>query len=810
MLQHLLEATFSGVVDLVWVNADQRSVLALTEAGRLWRSGDGGASWASETSTLLGASDAALSRLVLNRGAAAVWPQRVYLVGSYAARYNTTLLWSTTNGGVTYNQPCAVSRGEQTCVSWPGGTGTQSLVALLPHPGLADVALAITRSAVCPQSTAACVRQDLWVTRNGGHSWVNASAAGGLAGVVEAMWAPEATMPGSTSVRIFVTAYLSTADRVAGVWFNGYWDKTLHLMSSADLFATPALLAKRCGNAFSILPSGGGMYVGVAGNCDGAASPSGSPDGWAVSLVLTRDSGATWQVSCFPLSEAEHGYTLYGGFNGTGDVYVNVDHTDDRDPVRNNQPLGVVYHADATGRLFSLSRRDVLLQPGGASDLMPVDGIPGALLVNSVDGALFTDPAFLTGARTAYDAVQSKFSSNAGSTWAFLPVPAPLAGDAAQCAGPGAPGGPSCALHVHGPDALYGSDYSYAGAYSTAYAPGVVMSTGSVGDHLAYSPSLVNTFLSWDGAATWAAAAAGPHTYEVAANGGLVVLAPTGAPTNHALFTLDGGQCWQQVHLAQPLLVTNIQTRPDGGGLLLLLHGLLPGQSNQGVIYTLDFSALLRQSDFPACGPSDYEAWTPATCQHGQAAIYSRRKQRARCSPAPASRTASRSCGCDPATDFECSFGYERSDASGQCVPMADFALDPGCPAADPTPTRLIAGDQCSGTAPSPSSPGQPGKRAKKGKGPSPVAIFFIVIFSLAGAAALLALVARLLGLPLPPAVARAVDDVIHGVRSGLAMLRGGSSSTRHTRLDESEWLDNDEATFAPLAGSYVPPRAGA
>jgi hypothetical protein len=70
--------------------------------------------------------------------------------------------------------------------------------------------------------------------------------------------------------------------------------------------------------------------------------------------------------------------------------------------------------------------------------------------------------------------------------------------------------------------------------------------------------------------------------------------------------------------------------------------------------------------------------------------------------------------------------------------------------------------------------------------------------------------VARLLGLPLPPAVARAVDDVIHGTRSGLARLRGGSSSNRHTRLDESEWLDTDEATFAPLAGSYVPPRAGA
>ena len=577
-------------------------------------------------------------------------------------------------------------------------------------------------------------------------------------------------------------------------------------MSSSDLFASPAVLAKRCGNAFSILPSGD-MYVGVAGNCDGAAPAAGSPDGWSVSLALTRDSGATWQVSCFPLSEAEHGYTLYGAGN-VSDVYVNVDHSDDRDPVRNGQPLGVVYHADATGRLFSVSRRDVLLQPGGASDLMPVDGIPGALLANSVDAALFTDTAFLTGAKTAYDAVQSRYSSSAGSTWAFLPVPAPLAGDAAQCAGRDAPGGPACALHLHGPDALYGEDYSYAGVYSAAYAPGVVMSTGSVGTHLSYDPSAVNTYLSWDGAATWAAAAAGPHTYEVAANGGLVVLAPTGAPTNHVLFTIDGGQCWQQVHLANPLLVTNVQTRPDGGGELLLLHGLLPGTTMQGAIYTLDFGSLLRQQDFPACGPNDYEAWSPATCQHGNAAIYSRRKLRSRCAPAPASRTASRACGCDPAIDYECAFGYERNDASGQCVPMADFALDAGCPAADPTPTRLIAGDQCSANAPSP-SPGKQSKSRGRRSGPSPVAIFFIVILCLAVAAALLALAARLLGLPLPPAVARAVDDVLHGLRSGFDRLRGGSSSSRHTRLDD-EWLEHDEAAFAPLAGTYVPPRAGA
>jgi len=779
-------------------------VLALTEQGSLWRSGDGGNSWTSETSNLLGSADAALTQLVLNRGIGAQTasqPQRVYLAGRYSSKYNATLLWSTTNGGVTYNQPCVVARGDASCISWPGGTGTSALVGIIPHPLLVDVALAITRTAVCRQSSAACIRQDLWVTRSGGHTWSNASATGDLAGVIEAQWAPEASIPNSPSrLKIFATAYMSDADRVAGVWFQGYWDKRLNLVSSTDLFASRAVVNRRCGNAFSVMP-GGAVYLGVAGNCDGAVTPSNAPDGWAVSLYLSKDSGVTWQVTCFPLSEAEHGYSLYSNINGT-DVYINVDHTDDRDPVRNNQPLGVVHHGDKSGRLFSLARRNVLLQPSGASDLMLLDALDGAAFVNTVDEALFSDPDFLSGAKTAYDSIQSRFSTDAGSLWRPLSAATPLPGSISPCAG----GAVSCSLHVHGPDALFSGNYTYAGVYSVAAAPGVVLSTGSEGQYLSYDPAIVNTYISWDGGTTFNVAAIGPHTYEVAAYGGLIVLAPTNVPADHALFSMDGGRCWQQVKLARPLLVTNIQVVPGNGPALLLLHGILVGSNMRGVIYTLDFQALLLPQDFPACGTNDYEAWAPVTCQRGQAAIYTRRKQHSRCLPVASSRSASRPCGCNPASDYECAFGYERSDKNGQCVAMTDFALDPGCPAADPSPTRLIAGDLCApGGQPSPSSPKS---KPRKHKGPGPAAIFFIVILCLSCTAALLAIAARLLGLPLPPAVARTVDEFIQVARSGLDRLKG-RSTTSHVRLDDSEWLDSDDASFSPLAGSYAPPPHG-
>jgi hypothetical protein len=258
------------------------------------------------------------------------------------------------------------------------------------------------------------------------------------------------------------------------------------LVISRDYFASRTLL-RRCGNAFRVMSDGrvrasqrgvrshgwplrhAGLqiFLGVAGNCDG---PGSSTDGWAVTLEVSRNSGAAWSTACFPSFEAEHGYTLY---DMGGDAFVHVDHSDTRDPVKAGQPLGVLYHADADGKLFSLSRRDVLLQPTGVSDFMPAGGLSGVALANSVDPAVWTDPAFLTGSTTVYSAVLSSVSRDAGSNWAPLPTPAPLAGQP-PCGGDVA----ACALHVHGPDAAWRANVSYPGLYASSGTPGVSRRSG--------------------------------------------------------------------------------------------------------------------------------------------------------------------------------------------------------------------------------------------------------------------------------------------------------------------------------------------
>jgi hypothetical protein len=780
----VLDAAQSEVAELVWVGSTYGIVFARTVRGSLWRSGDAGASWSNETPELVGVGADGIYAIRYNADSPSL---NVLFLGRFSLQHNATLIWATSTGGMSYRQPCAAAPSDPACVASPGGRGAQVTVSVKPHPRQADTLALLTRSAACPQPMAGCVRQELWVSTDFGHSWAALrSNAAALAGFIDYDWAPQAS--GSAPLALLATGYLSEGDREAGIYFSGYWDKRVHLVRSDDLFASRTLL-RRCGNMFQTMGDGA-LYLGVAAGCDSASAPGGSPEGWSVTLETSRNGGSDWAASCFPLSEKEHGYTLYG-VNGS-DVYINVDHQDDRDPVKAGQPLGVVYHADAGGRLFTLSQRDVLLQPSGVSDLIVVQGMPGALLGNRVDAGLWQDPAFRRGTRSAYDAVQSRVSSDAGANWRALGAPSPLAGQAG-CAGDAL----SCALHLHGPDAMYREGDIFAGAYSTPAVPGLVLSTGSVGRFLSYAPTEVNTYLSLDGAQSWATVAAGAHTYEVGASGGLLVFAATGAATDVVLFSLDGGACWNRVFLSRALSVNNIQIRPDSAGLVFHLHGLLPGSARQGAIFTLNFGQLLAPADFPACNPADYEAWAPALCQRGQAAIYTRRKPRARCQPAPTSRTANRACGCDPLTDFECSFGYER-DASGACALMTDFALDPGCPAAAASPTRLLAGDVCATRAP-PSSP-----RTRKARhGPSGIAIFFIVVFVLAAVAAIALVVARYLGLPLPPALRDGVDDAVASVRAGVNKLRGGKQG--HTPIGD-DWLDGD-ASFAPLAGSYVPPR---
>jgi hypothetical protein len=107
----LFDPSAGALVDLRWLEGG--TVLALTSSGHLWRSSNGGLTWTDDTPRLAGAAD--------NRGVAAiVVPERhsgsrVLLVGHYVGSLGTTLLWSTTTSGYTYEQPCVLAGGDARC-----------------------------------------------------------------------------------------------------------------------------------------------------------------------------------------------------------------------------------------------------------------------------------------------------------------------------------------------------------------------------------------------------------------------------------------------------------------------------------------------------------------------------------------------------------------------------------------------------------------------------------------------------------------------------------------------------------------------
>ena len=86
-----------------------------------------------------------------------------------------------------------------------------------------------------------------------------------------------------------------------------------------------------------------------------------------------------------------------------------------------------------------------------------------------------------------------------------------------------------CSLNLH----IYSSNGAFPPPYSQESAVGLVMGVGNVGKSLQrFNPDKLNTYLSRDGGVTWAEVKKGPHIYEYGDHGGLIVMAPTSAPTS--------------------------------------------------------------------------------------------------------------------------------------------------------------------------------------------------------------------------------------------------------------------------------------
>nr|CAH8847160.1 unnamed protein product [Trichobilharzia regenti] len=83
---------------------------------------------------------------------------------------------------------------------------------------------------------------------------------------------------------------------------------------------------------------------------------------------------------------------------------------------------------------------------------------------------------------------------------------------------------------------------------SIAAAPGLILAHGHVATHLKNTPA--DVFVSSDGGYTWLKALDGPHHYQIANRGGLIVAVPAETLWPDVLrFSTDEGRCWHTIPL---------------------------------------------------------------------------------------------------------------------------------------------------------------------------------------------------------------------------------------------------------------------
>eukprot|EP00954_Amorphochlora_amoebiformis_P002243 176601-Amorphochlora_amoeboformis.AAC.1 len=113
--------------------------------------------------------------------------------------------------------------------------------------------------------------------------------------------------------------------------------------------------------------------------------------------------------------------------------------------------------------------------------------------------------------------IKTVITFDKGGIWSYLDAPKfDARGKRTNCKGGGDSG---CHLHLHGITDAFGPFYSLQSA------TGIIMATGSLGNHLHDRLGEINTYLSRDAGLTWKEVAKGSHIYEYGDHGGLIVMA---------------------------------------------------------------------------------------------------------------------------------------------------------------------------------------------------------------------------------------------------------------------------------------------
>ncbi len=700
-------------------------VIAKLTNGQIYQSKDNGKTFADETAVLRGFLDKqfTIDRILVPRDD--LYTKRVILQG------NKDRHWASKDLGDSWIQPCGFESANEAnnCFKSPTGgrydQGYRIVGSMVMHPGehRDGHVLALVSRPECERTyyddTVVCAKDLMLTTDFGQTEWRNLtdSSDNDIVSFVDFDWGPDPD-PTHSEASILATVYTSKEDLWKSRHHPGFSFAVTFIRSSSFFVGKDWYAHKTpCGNIFEVLNND--VYVAALKDCDKYLrmledSKDITEDEENdlrydhVQLEVSTDSGETFNPICFPENIRAKSFTIFD-FDAVqkGPDFISIDHAEEEtSAIEGAAPMGNLYAADDSLRLFSLSlRRNV--RERGVADFSGIASMNGVFIANQISTEAFK------GRYNYKDVDYSQYyqtlqSFNGGGVWRYIPAPKKDANgnDIQGCTITDDPK-TVCSLHLHGESAWSGGENwktRFGAVYSHQSTPGVIISTGNVGNVLSKEASEVNTYISRDGGYTWEEVLQGPHIYEFGNFGALIVAAKESSvgQTDEVWFSRDVGKCWEgPIKLSKPINVHNIRTDVVQKGSVFVIHGedATKSESYQasGIAYVIDFdNLLLSNSTFRVdkCDEkNDYETWflnipNQKECNMGEKVERRRRKRYARClnledgvvSELHDTVSQSHVCDCEHMYDTSCEYGYYRVHSSPSaisgCDPMPNVNID--------------------------------------------------------------------------------------------------------------------------------------
>ena len=703
-------------------------VIAKLSNGQIYQSKDNGKTFADETAVLRGFQEDKgfiVDRILVPSDD--LYTKRVILQG------NKDRHWASKDLGDSWIQPCGFESANDddanNCFKSPTGgkyeQGYRIVGSMVMHPGehRDGYILALVSRPECERTyyddTVTCAKDLMLTTDFGRTEWRNLtdSSDNDIVSFVDFDWGPDPD-PTHSEASVLATVYTSKEDLWKSRHHPGFSFAVTFIRSSSFFVGKDWYAHKTpCGNVFEVLNKD--VYVAALKDCDKYLKMLEDSKDISdeeekelrydhVQLEVSTDSGETFNPICFPENIRAKSFTIFD-FDAVqkGPDFISIDHAEEEtSAVEGAAPMGNLYAADDSLRLFSLSlRRNV--RERGVADFSGVAGMNGVFIANQISRDAF---------KSTYNYNDVDYSSyyqtlqsfNGGGVWRYIPAPKKDAnGNDIQGCTVTDDSKTVCSLHLHGESAWSGGENwetRFGAVYSHQSTPGVIISTGNVGNVLSKEASEVNTYISRDGGYTWEETLQGPHIYEFGNFGALIVAAKESSvgQTDEVWFSRDVGKCWEgPIKLSKPINVHNIRTDVVQKGSVFVIHGedATKSESYQasGIAYVIDFdNLLLSDSTFRVdkCDEkNDYETWflnipNQKECNMGEKVERRRRKRYARClnledgvvSELHDTVSQSHVCDCEHMYDTSCEYGYYRVHSSPSaisgCDPMPNVNID--------------------------------------------------------------------------------------------------------------------------------------